>query len=188
MGSAFKLLGNKFILSMVLVIFLIVGIDVGVNSTSGQFLMNKLDMEQAVAESGRSIYFFGKMLGTFAGALLLTWFASRKFLVWTSIFSLLAIVALVFNPIPFGALIIIFLIGLFAANIFPLVFSITVEKFPERANEISGLMMMAVSGGAVIPLLIGGLSDTISLTAGMLVLVACAVYILIASLAVGKAK
>jgi FHS family L-fucose permease-like MFS transporter len=188
MGSAFKLLGNNFILSMVLVIFLIVGIDVGVNSTSGQFLMNRFDMDQTMAESGRSIYFFGKMLGTFAGALLLTWFASRKFLVWTSILSLLAIVALIFNPIPFGALVIIFLIGLFAANIFPLVFSITVEKFPERANEISGLMMMAISGGAVIPLLIGGLSDIISLTAGMLVLVACAIYILIASLAVRKVE
>jgi len=68
------------------------------------------------------------------------------------------------------------------------VFSITVEKYPERANEISGLMMMAISGGAAIPLIIGGLSDTISLTAGMLVLVACAIYILMASLTVVKAK
>lgn len=188
MGSSFSLLKNGFILSMVISIFLVVGIDVGVNSTSGQFLMNKLGMEQTLAESGRSIYFFGKMLGTFAGAMLLTWFASRKFLVWTSLLSLIAIVALVFNPVPAGALVIIFLIGLFAANIFPLVFSITVEKYPERANEISGLMMMAVSGGAVIPLMTGWLTDMISITAGMLVLVACAVYILIAAMAAQKIK
>lgn len=186
MGSSFSLLKNGFILSMVLSIFLVVGIDVGVNSTSGQFLMKKLDMEQALAESGRSIYFFGKMLGTFAGAMLLTWFASRKFLVWTSLLSLIAIVALVFNPVPAGALVIIFLVGLFAANIFPLVFSITVEKFPERANEISGLMMMAISGGAVIPLLTGWLTDVFSITIGMFVLVACAVYILIAAMAAQK--
>ncbi|MDF1571116.1 MAG: MFS transporter [Bacteroidales bacterium] len=186
MGSSFSLLKNGFILSMVLSIFLVVGIDVGVNSTSGQFLMKKLDMEQALAESGRSIYFFGKMLGTFAGAMLLTWFASRKFLVWTSLLSLIAIVALVFNPVPAGALVIIFLIGLFAANIFPLVFSITVEKYPERANEISGLMMMAISGGAVIPLLTGWLTDVFSITIGMFVLVACAVYILIAAMAAQK--
>jgi fucose permease len=188
MGSSFRLLKNGFILSMVLSIFLVVGIDVGVNSTSGQFLMKKMDMEQALAESGRSIYFFGKMLGTFAGAMLLTWFASRKFLVWTSLLSLIAIVALVFNPVPAGALVIIFLIGLFAANIFPLVFSITVEKYPERANEISGLMMMAISGGAVIPLLTGWLTDVFSITIGMFVLVACAVYILIAAMAAQKIK
>lgn len=186
MGSAFRLLSNPFILSMVLVIFLLVGIDVGVNSNSGQFLISKLGLEQTTAESGRSIYFFGKMLGTFSGALMLTWFASRKFLVWTSLLNLTAIIALIIVPVPAAALVIIFLIGLFAANIFPLTFSITVEKFPERANEISGLMMMAISGGAVVPLLIGWLSDTASITIGMLVLVACAIYILAASLAVVK--
>ena len=40
-----------------------------------------------------------------------------------------------------------------------LVFSITVDKYPDRSNEISGLMIMAVSGGAVIPLLIGWLTN-----------------------------
>jgi len=186
MGSSFKLLRNPFILSMVLSIFLVVGIDVGVNSISGQFLMKKLGMEQIVAESGRSIYFFGKMLGTFAGAMLLTWFASRKFLVWTSALSVLAIVALIFNPIPVGAWVIIFLVGLFVTNIWPLVFSITIEKYPDRGNEISGLMMMAISGGAVIPLMIGWLTDVVSITIGMFVLVACAVYLLITALAIRK--
>jgi MFS transporter, FHS family, L-fucose permease len=186
MGSSFKLLGNTFILSMVISIFLVVGIDVGVNAVSGQFLMNRLGMDQIVAESGRSIYFFGKMLGTFAGAMLLTIFASRKFLVWTSALALFAIVALIFNPIPFGAMVIIFLIGLFVANIWPLVFSITIEKYPERGNEISGLMMMAISGGAVVPLLIGWLTDTVSITVGMFVLVACAIYLLITAMVVRK--
>lgn len=188
MGSSFKLLKNKVILSMVLCIFLVVGIDVGVNSTSGQFLMNKLGMEQTLAESGRSIYFFGKLLGTFAGAMLLAWFASRKFLIWTSILLLVAIIALILNPVQNTALVIIFLIGLFAANIFPLVFSITVEKYPERANEISGLMMMSISGGAVVPLLIGWLTDTVSITVGMFVLAASAAYIIIASLTVQEKR
>jgi len=186
MGSAFRLLGNGFILSMVLSIFLVVGIDVGINSTSGQFLLNKLHMEQGLAESGRSIYFFGKMLGTLAGAILLTMLASRKFLLWTSALTLVAIVALIFNPIQAAALVLIFLIGLFAANIFPLVFSITVAKYPDRSNEISGLMIMAVSGGAFIPPLIGALTDAAGITAGMMILVICSVYILVASVLVRK--
>ena len=188
LGSSFKLLGNRFVLSMVLCIFLVVGIDVGVNSTSGQFLISKLGMEQTVAESGRSVYFFGKMLGTFGGALILTFFSSRKFLVLTSVLSIVAIILLIINSSVFGAWVIIFAIGLGVANIFPLVFSIAVEKLPERANEISGLMMMAISGGAVIPLLIGGLTDTISITAGMLVLVVCMIYILIAAFSIKKAN
>jgi fucose permease len=186
LGSSFKLLGDRFILSMVLCIFLVVGLDVGVNSTSGQFLMTRLNMDQTVAESGRSIYFFGKLLGTFGGALMLTYFASRKFLVWTSVLSIVAIIALILNPSPAAALVIIFLIGLAAANIFPLVFSIAVAKHPDRANEISGLMMMAISGGAVFPLLMGWLSDSISISAGMLVLVGCMIYILIAALAIKR--
>jgi len=41
---------------------------------------------------------------------------------------------------------------------------------------------MAVSGGAVIPLLIGSLTDNIGVTAGMSVLIACAVYELFTAL------
>ncbi len=68
-ASSFKLLGNRYIALMVLGIFLVVGIDVGVNAISGSFLKERFGTEQILAESGRSIYFFGKMLGTFLGAM-----------------------------------------------------------------------------------------------------------------------
>jgi len=42
--------------------------------------------------------------------------------------------------------------GLGFANIWPMLFSITVEEKPERASELSGLMCMAISGGALVPL------------------------------------
>jgi MFS transporter, FHS family, L-fucose permease len=61
-----------------------------------------------------------------------------------------------------------------------LIFSLTVGKLPARANEISGLMMMAVSGGAVIPFLTG-YAMSIHISAGMYVLLGCAVYLLIIS-------
>jgi fucose permease len=75
------------------------------------------------------------------------------------------------------AWVLIFLIGLAVANIWPLVFSIAVGKYPDRTNEISGLMMMAISGGAVIPLLIGWVSDISNMTIGMSILVGCMVYL-----------
>jgi MFS transporter, FHS family, L-fucose permease len=177
-GSSLGLLGNRYIALMVLGIFLVVGIDVGINAVSGQFLLNKFNAAQEFAEKGRSVYFFGKMLGTFAGALMLTMLSSRKFLLWTSVLGLVSILALLAVPTEMFAMAVIFVIGLGIANIFPLIFSLTIDKYPLRANEISGLMVMAISGGAVIPPLIGYLTDSISLTAGMFVLVVCAAYLL----------
>lgn len=52
-----------------------------------------------------------------------------------------------------------FIVGLGFANIFPLVFSITVDAMPENANALSGLMVMAIVGGAFLPPLMGLLAD-----------------------------
>lgn len=185
-SSSISLLSIRYITLMVLGIFLVVGIDVGINAVSGQYFINKFESVQTFAESGRSIYFFGKMLGTFAGAILLTRLASRSFFRWTSIAAVISILALLFAPGEMAGMVIIFLIGLAMANIFPLIFAITVERYADRANEISGLMIMAVSGGAVVPLLIGWLTDSYSITAGLMVLVLSAVYILTLSVFASK--
>ncbi len=181
-GSSFSLLGNGFILLMVISIFLVVGVDVGFNSNSGQFLMKHFGIAQTAAESGRSVYFFGRMLGTFAGAIMLTRISSRKFFMWTSILSIVSFVAILLIPTQLIAWILVFMIGLGVANIFPLVFSIAVEKYPARSSEISGLMIMAVSGGAVIPLLIGWISDLSNIALGMSILLVCLFYLFSVSL------
>jgi fucose permease len=49
---------------------------------------------------------------------------------------------------------------------------------PERANEISGLLIMSVSGGAVIPLIMGLVSTTFSPLASVLVIGVCMLYML----------
>src|SRR5450759_4318292 len=126
-ASSFKLLGSGFVLMMVVSIFLVVGIDVGFNSNSGQFLIKQFGIDQTTAESGRSVYFFGRMIGTFAGAIMLTRISSRKFFMWTSILGILCLVAILLISSPVMAWGLVFLIGLAVANIFTLVFSITVE-------------------------------------------------------------
>jgi FHS family L-fucose permease-like MFS transporter len=181
-SSSFKLLGTGFVLMMVLSIFLVVGVDVGFNSNSGHFLVNQFGIDSRVAESGRSIYFFGRMLGTFLGAALLTRISSRSLFLWTSVLGILCLVAILLVHTATVAWILVFMIGLAVANIWPMVFSIAVEKYPSRKNEISGLMMMAISGGAVIPLLIGWVSDLSSVAIGMSILVACMIYLLSVSI------
>ena len=187
--SSFKLLGTGYISMMVFGIFLIVGIDVGINAFSGQFLLAKFGSAQTFAESGRSVYFFGKMLGTFGGAILLSRLSIRKFFLWSSLIGLVSILGLIFSPSDTIAMGLIFIIGLGVANIFPIIYSITVGRYSQRSNEISGLMIMAVCGGAVLPLLMGWISDlTGYVTTAMMVLVAAISYILFVSIFSGKSE
>jgi fucose permease len=122
------------------------------------------------------------MLGTFLGALMLTRISSRKFFMWTSILGILCLVTILLVKSSGLAWFLVFMIGLAVANIWPLVFSIAVSRYPARSNEISGLMMMAISGGAVIPLLVGWISDLSTISIGMTLLVACMIYLWAVSL------
>jgi len=176
-SSALRLLKTPYILLMVLGIFFVVGVDVGINSTSGQFLMERMGLDVELAKQGRSLYFFGKMLGTFVGALLLTRLHPGRFLLFSAIATLVMILAFIGSPGIGWALTTIFLIGMAASNIFPIIFSVTANKFKTRANEIAGLMIMAVSGGAFIPPIAGKLTDLYSITAGIYVLAFCAAYL-----------
>ena len=76
------------------------------------------------------------------------------------------------------AFVFIFIIGLGFANISPLIFSMTVDALPERSNEISGLMVTAIIGGAFVPILFGVVADLFGLMAGFLVPALCMAYIL----------
>lgn len=53
----------------------------------------------------------------------------------------------------------IFIAGLGFGNIFSLIFSILIDRKPEHDNELSGLMVMAIVGGAVIPAMMGVVAD-----------------------------
>lgn len=176
-SSCIGLLGNSFVALMVLGIFFVVGIDVAMNSNIGTFLIEKLNSNQETAKYGKSLYFFAKMTGAFSGALLLTIISAKRFLIGSSVVSVIALFALAFVPSEITAWILIFIIGLGVSNIFPLVFSIAVGEKPQYSNQISGLMMMAISGGAFVPFLVGFAMNQY-LSAGIFVLVACALYLL----------
>lgn len=179
--SCFKLLGNGYILMMVLGIFVVVGIDVAINSNIGTFLSGKLGVGADAAKYAKSLYFLAKMIGTFIGALLLTRLHAGKFLLGSGFLLAIALLVLAFTPSESSAWVIIFIVSLGASNIFPLIFSITVTRFPDRANEISGLMMMAISGGAVIPFLVGWFMS-FYINGGILLLLASTLYLIIISL------
>lgn len=76
------------------------------------------------------------------------------------------------------AFIAIFIAGLGAGNLFPLVFSIAMNKMPSRSNEISGLLIMAIVGGAIVPPIMGAMNSNVVIHGSLLILVFCFAFIL----------
>jgi fucose permease len=186
-SSCFRLLGNPLVLMMVLGIFLVVGSDVGMNSNIANYLQKNFDIGLKQASRGISIYFAALMISRFLGAVLLNFVKPKPFLILTTLLAIISLVGMILSPNALTGQIFIFLVGLGSGNLFPLIFSITVNKMPERVNEISGLMIMAVSGGAIIPPLMGLVSQHFGGTASIFVVVGCMVYILFAGLYARKA-
>ncbi len=177
--SCMGLLKNKFIIAVVIAIFLIVGADVGMNSNIQVFLMKLHDVTLEKASYGISIYFTALMISRFAGAILLQFIKPNVFLITTTILAILGTVLILVSSSELMALIAIFIVGLGAGNLFPLVFSIAINKMPSRSNEISGLLIMAVVGGAVIPPIMGVVTTSVGILGSISVLLLCFAYVFI---------
>lgn len=180
--SCFGLLNNKFIVVMVLGIFVLVGSDVGMNSNIANFLQNQFGLTLERASLGISLYFTALMIGRFSGAIILNWISSRRFLLLTALVALFSLAGMLLTHSVLVVQVAIFMVGLGSANLFPLIFSIAVEKMPDRQNEVSGLMIMAVSGGAFLPPLMGIVSTNFGVKAGFLVLVVGMIYLVSAGI------
>ncbi|MBN2762485.1 MAG: MFS transporter [Bacteroidales bacterium] len=176
--DSFILLGDKVILGFFVGILLVVGIDVGMNVTVPKYLTLKADIPLEEAGLGISVYFAAKTAGAFLGGFLLSRIETVKFYRVIALLSLASLAFTLLVPSLFGVYVGIFLVGLTVANIFSVIFSLALIRKPEFSNEISGLMMMGVIGGAIITLVIGIVSDNFGLIAGMLVLGVCMVYLL----------
>ncbi|MDO9339087.1 MAG: MFS transporter [Bacteroidales bacterium] len=180
--SCFSLLKNKFIVVMVLGIFMLVGADVGMNSNIANFLQNQFGLTLERASLGISLYFTALMIGRFLGAVILNWISARRFLLLTALVALISLVGMLVAPSVLMVQVAIFMVGLGSGNLFPLIFSIAIEKMPDRSNEVSGLMIMAVSGGAFLPPLMGMVSTNIGVKASFLVLVMAMIYLVSAGI------
>jgi fucose permease len=185
-SSCFGLLKNRFIAFMALSIFLIVGSEVAMNTNIANILITKFDLTLEKAAIGISVFFAGETVARLAGAIVLNWLKPRPFLLLISLVSLAGVVGVLLAPVYFVSLVFIFIIGLGAGSMFPVIFSLALEKMPDRANEISGLLIMAVSGGAFVPPVVGFVSTVVSPIASMFVIGFCLLYILWVSFYVRK--
>jgi FHS family L-fucose permease-like MFS transporter len=160
LGHPFALLRQRRFRFGALCIFLYVGAEVAIGSSIVLYLMQKsvlgLDAEQA----GKHVPFYwgGAMLGRFAGAYLLRVFSPGKILACDAavVIALLLISATTQGAVSGWALL---AIGLFNSIMFPTIFSLACEGLGPRAAEGSGIICMAIVGGAIVPWITGHAAD-----------------------------
>lgn len=182
LGSSLALLWEPTFALAVLGIFLYVGAEVCMAANLKPALMARGFSEGQAAMFGPSLFFGTLTVGRLiAGSVKVS---PRTFL---RLSALLGVVGLVLLATGIQALTLpaIVIAALGFANIWPMLFAITVEEKPERASELSGLMCMAISGGAVLPFAMAALGGGAKAFA-FVVPAACFAYLLFLSLQGGK--
>jgi len=184
-GSSLGLLTQPVFALAVLGIFLYVGAEV----CMGRFLIptfKTYGMDDKTATTyGPALFFLVLTIGRLLGSAILTIMTPRTCFRASALLGLVG-AGVLMTGVQSLAIPGVIAAGLGFANIWPMLFSITVEEKPERANELSGLMCMAISGGAIVPLVMGGCMDLNWGTMSFIVPAACFAYLLALSLKGGQ--
>jgi FHS family L-fucose permease-like MFS transporter len=155
-------------------IFLYVGAEVAIGSLIVSFLMQPdvLGLDSRSAGEHVPYYWGGAMVGRFVGSYLLRVFSPGKVLATAAavVIVLLALAATGGRGTSGWALL---SIGLFNSIMFPTIFSLASEGLGRRTHEGSGIICVAIVGGAVVPLLTGKAADLTNLHTALVVPAVC---------------
>jgi len=177
-ASSFALLKEPSVALAVLGIFLYVGAEVGLNSWLATYLSRTfgMDLASSATRLGPGLFFIALSAGRLLGSFVLNFLDARRFFRWSALLGLAGLGLLLVGSRT-AALSGIVLCGLGFANIWPLVFSLTIESRPDRSGALSGLMCMAIFGGATLPALMGVAADRMGVVSAFLVPLACFAYL-----------
>ena len=204
-GGYLSLLKNKLMLMGALGIFVYVGAEVAIGSFLVNYF-DDMNLAVIVAENDTMMniantiastfnksfsnsdpksllgifiifYWGGAMIGRFVGAYLTKIIPPGKVL---SIFALLAILMIVISINTQGLLSMwsILAVGLFNSIMFPTIFTLTLEGLGDLKAQASGLLCMAIVGGAIIPFVFGSLIDNFGFKTAFILTLICYGYIM----------
>jgi fucose permease len=176
-GATLSLLKNRNIRLFFIAILVLVGVDVGLNATLPKYLGERCQLPLEKADLLKSIYFIVRTIGAFVGGILLMKVSEKRFYQYSSCLALAGIACMLLCRSLGSIMACVVIFGLGYANLFAIVFSLALKQIPEKANEISSLLIVGVSGG-VIALLLGVVSDLFqSQWAAMAILAAICLYL-----------
>ena len=184
--SVLRLLRKRPVFIIFIATFLIVGFDVGINSNISNFLSRKFSISLEAASFGISIYFASLMAGRLLSFILLKYIRPKIFLLVNVSITLVGLAGLLLSNGLTVSRIMIFVAGFGFASIFPIIFALIVDRMPDYANELSALIILSVSGGALVPPLMGLISEKFGVGASIYILIFCMLYVGLATLLIGK--
>jgi FHS family L-fucose permease-like MFS transporter len=159
-------------------IFVYVGAEVSI----GSFLVNYfgtpevLSLSHEAAAQYVAMYWGGAMVGRFIGSAILQKVDTGLLL---GIFSLCAAALILLSISTSGSLAMysVLAVGLFNSIMFPSIFTLGIAKLGKLTSIGSSLLVMAIVGGAILPLIVGSLADHMSLQKAFIVPVLCYIYL-----------
>lgn len=178
MGKVLRLLSDSVIFQLFLGIFFVVGIDVATNFVSSKVMIYRFGWDVQDAGMAPQIYFICRTVGAFLGVFFMTKISEMKYFRINIIAAAAVIILLIFYKEQYANLACIGGIGFFCSCIFSIIYSMAIQHAPDKANLISGLMITAVAGGGFVTPFIGKAIDVAGISAGITVLLICAVYLM----------
>ena len=159
-GRVSSAFASPWALAGALAIFLYVGAEVAIGSAMVNFLEQPDVFAISAVQAGSfvSLYWLGAMIGRFIGSGLLYKLAAGPLLAVTAVAA--ALLCLTISQISGPAAgVLAISVGLFNSIMFPVIFSLTIERSTAPASATSGLLCMAIVGGALVPLVFAQVAD-----------------------------
>ncbi|MHA7864948.1 MFS transporter [Flagellimonas marinaquae] len=177
-SSYWDLLKNKWTILYFLGIFCYVGTEQGVGNWISQFLNQYHGLDPQTIGANTVSYFWAMLtVGCLLGLLLLRIMDSRKLLIFTTTITMGCLV-LALTGTAQMALIGFPAVGFFISVMYSIIFSLALNSVKEHHGSLSGILCTGIAGGAVIPFIVGGLGELMSLKSGMFFLLIPLAFIL----------
>ncbi len=178
-GKSFaELAKSRLVWLFFLGIFCYVGTEQGIANWISQFLQTYHEVDPATTGASVISYFWGLLtIGCFLGLLLLKIFDSRKVLVFFTCGAIVSLLMALFGPREM-ALMSFPMAGFFASVMYSVIFSLALNSVPRHHGTFSGILCAGIAGGAVVPLIVGGIGELVGLQFAMLFLLLPLGYIL----------
>lgn len=159
-------------------IFVYVGSEVAIGSFLVSFLGQTDIAALSVQDAGKyvSFYWGGAMIGRFVGVALMQKIQSSRLLAFHALAAVLLILTAIFakGDLAMWSLL---AVGLCNSIMFPTIFSLALNGLGSHTGQGSGILCVAIVGGAIIPLVQGMIADNVGLQMALFLPVSCYFYI-----------
>ncbi len=177
-ASYLELFKNRYVILYFLGIFAYVGTEQGISYWMSKFLSNYHGFDPDTTGADAVSYFWGLMtIGGILGLILLKLIDSKQVLKWFTVLAVISVAAGLFG----GAQVSLWAFpvsGFFLSVMYPVIVSLGLNSVSKHHGSFAGILMTGIAGGAVVQILIGGISDITSLKTGMMLLFVTLGYIL----------